>query len=84
MHTVTQTTTQPKAFFAQLAGEPGVLLRPGATVIFLNEATHAVTPITPANAMQVIVLREVAAHLADVYADTLAGYAGVRHVGQAA
>lgn len=81
--TVAQTTPSPKAFFAQLAGAHGVLVKPGAEVIFLDSTTQAVTPITPDNALQVIVLRNVAEALADVYADQQAGYAGVRHVVQA-
>lgn len=75
---VAQTSNKPQAFFVQLGAQHGILTKPGRQVIFVDADTHAVTPITPANALQVIVLRDVAAHLADGYADQRSGYAGVR------
>lgn len=54
----TQTPKINKAFFAQMNGAPGMLFQGQGGVVFQDEATDRLTAITPANALQVVVLGE--------------------------
>jgi hypothetical protein len=71
MPTITETpaTRKPKAYFAQYDGIPGILSKPGDTIIFFDPATQTVIPMTEANPPLLIVLGNVETWMADYYAD---------------
>ena len=62
-------TRKPQAYFAQLDGVSGIITKPGDAVLFFDPATETVTPITPANTAQLLVLRNVEEWMTDYYAD---------------
>lgn len=62
-------TRKPQAYFAQYDGIPGILSKPGDTVIFFDPATHTVTPMTEPNPPLLLVLGNVETWMADYYAD---------------
>ena len=67
--TETAPTRKTKAFFAQYQEIPGIVTQVDGHLIFLDTETNAVTPITPANAMQVLILDAVEHWVEQYYAD---------------
>jgi hypothetical protein len=72
METIARTTPAPKAYFAQLDGDSGILMRPAQDVLFFNTETRQYIPITPANAIRVIVLKNVSEFMTQYYTDLAA------------
>jgi hypothetical protein len=73
MLTVAQSEVPRKAFYCTFHGLAGVLTKPAAHVLFLEEASGAVVTITQADAPALVVNGEVALSMRQWIADTLAG-----------
>lgn len=65
----TTTADKPRAYFAHLDERSGVLTKPADEVLFFDTEARTFTTITPANAMRVVVLKEVGAWMSEYYAD---------------
>jgi hypothetical protein len=66
-------TVAQKAFYAQLHGLSGVLVRPADAVLFLEPESGAVVTITPADQPHLVVLGAVADAMAQYCTDMAAG-----------
>jgi hypothetical protein len=71
MSTVPQTAPAPKAFFCHFDGEPGILVRPGKSLLFFNPDTRQYVTLTPATMHLLVLLGNVSDHM-DVYYQDLA------------
>ena len=62
-------TDKPRAYFGQLNGASGIITKVNGHIIFLETETNAVTTITAANAMQLLILDAVDHWVEQFYAD---------------
>jgi len=67
--TIPQTTPAPKAFFCHFDGEPGILVKPGKSLLFFNTDTRQYVTLTPATMHLLVLLGNVSEHMAVYYED---------------
>ena len=70
------TSRKPTAFYAQFHGLSGVIMKPGAAVLFLEPESGAVVTVTQADAPHLVVLGAVAESMQQYVTDmAVGGYA---------